>query len=140
MQQQPFEQICYAHMVKEELKKILGSVVDGDTYGRKLGFPTANILAEKPLKFDHGIYAGIARLGARAFKAAIVISPSLKADAPKIEAHLLRFNGDLYGKELTLELIAYIRPWRLFASENALREQIKKDIERVDSLIRSMQV
>jgi len=114
---------------------IRGTVVEGDRYGRKLGFPTANLLPFLPVQRKHGIYAGIAVVDSRRCKAAIVIGPLLPSGEPKIEAYLLGFECDLYGKVITLELAQYIRPWKSFATEQALREQITKDIAEVETLV-----
>lgn len=109
----------------------------GRGYGRRLGFPTANLdrrqyarLKEKPAL---GIYAGIAKINnqTKEYRAAIIIGPSDKKCLPKIEAHLLNFSGTLYGKRLLLTLLNYLRPFLDFDSEVALKNQIRADLAQV---------
>lgn len=108
---------------------ISGIVVKGDQYGRKLGFPTANLdrreYNRRGLKLKFGIYAGASSTG---HKAAIVIGPLDKKGLPKIEAHLIGFKGNLYGKKIVLELKKHLRPFKKFKNETDLKRAIKKDI------------
>src|SRR3989338_3944173 len=98
--------------------KISGRVVRGDGYGRKLGFPTVNLdtnleLTEvKPLQ---GVYAGEAILENKSYRAGIVIGPN-----KKVEAHLIGYSGDAYGKEVTLELGKFLREYKKFDKEEDL--------------------
>ena len=64
----------------------------------------------------------------RVYKAAIVIGLLDKTGLPKLEAHLLNFKGNLYGKKVTVSLGKYIRPFKKFKSEPELKKQIRKDI------------
>jgi len=75
----------------------------------------------------HGIYAGSA-LGRRA-GVSIGVNPHYGGKERKIEAYLLDFEGDLYGKTLRLELWQYLREERAFASETELVAQIGRDVE-----------
>jgi FAD synthase len=117
---------------------IEGKVIKGDGYGRKLGFPTANLDRKQFLKdkmnFPLGIYAGVAFLHHinKIRKTAIVIGPLDKKGVPKIEAHILGFKGKLYGKKLTLYLYKFLRPFEVFKTERLLIAQIKKDVKRVE--------
>lgn len=116
-------------------------VVRGLQYGRALGFPTANLDKAGYRKMSEvipsGIYAGIAKLTStgQALKAGIVVGPNEKDGLPKIEAHLLDFSGDLYGQELELSLMEYLRPYHNFKGEDALKEQISTDIEAVRKVV-----
>jgi riboflavin kinase / FMN adenylyltransferase len=117
---------------------ISGKVIRGDNYGKHLGFPTANIdrrqfVRLKPIK--HGIYAGRVTLpSGRSHKAGIVIGPLDKRGLPKIEAHLINFHGNLYGKTITLHLKKYLRPFRPYKSELLLKQQINRDIRNIKQL------
>ena len=109
------------------LYKISGKVIKGDGYGKKIGFPTANLESninrEKDFPSD-GVYAGKGILDSKVYNAGIVIGPG-----DKIEAHLIGYNGDAYGKELTIEINKFIREYKNFDTEEELIAQIKKDIE-----------
>ena len=118
--------------------KIYGRVIRGDAYGKKLGFPTANLerrsYARQKQKIKLGVYAGKAEVQGSRFEvqeyvAAIVVGPIDKTGLPKIEAHLLGFKGSLYGKQLTLRLYKYIRPFKKFKTEKELKAQILQDIK-----------
>ena len=105
---------------------IKGKVIKGDGYGRKLGFPTVNLDVNTEEFPAEGVYAGQAILENKKYRAGIVIGPN-----NKIEAHLLGYDGDAYGKEVTLELQKFIREYKKFKTEKELIEQIKNDIELV---------
>ena len=128
--------LCYASLMMTPI--IEGKVLKGDGYGRKLGFPTANLDRKQFLKdkmdLPLGIYAGVAFLHHinKIRKTANVIGPLDKKKAPKIEAHILGFKGRLYGKKLTLYPYKFLRPFEVFKTERLLIAQIKKDLKRVE--------
>ena len=105
-----------------------GAVVAGDARGGTLGFPTANLRLEPQLLVPaFGIYAG----AAEGTKAAISIgtNPHYGGQERRIEAYLLDFAGDLYGRRLLLQLWCRLREERAFASEEELVAQIARDVE-----------
>ena len=115
--------------------EVEGIVVSGDQRGGTLGFPTANIAVEPGLLVPgHGIYAGSAA-GHRA-AASIGVNPHYGGTERRIEAFLLDFEGDLYGKRLRLELWERLRDERAFASEEDLVRQIAADVEAARAAIR----
>lgn len=106
-----------------------GLVVSGDARGVRLGYPTANLAVQPSLLVPaHGIYAGWA-LGHRA-AISIGVNPHYGGHERRIEAFLLDFEGDLYGRHLRLELWKRLRDERSFPSEEALVEQISRDVEQ----------
>jgi len=129
---------------------IEGKVIKGDGYGKKLGFPTANLdrkqFVKDKMELPIGVYAGVVFLHHinKIRKTAIVIGPLDKRKphpndrsrpvgrVPKIEAHILGFSGRLYGKKLTLYLYKFLRPFEIFKTEKLLIAQIKKDVKRVE--------
>ncbi len=120
--------------------KIEGRVVRGDGYGKKLGFPTANLdrreYSRKKMKVDLGVYAGTATLpGGQICKAGIVIGPLDKRKLPKLEAYLIGFSGSLYGQKIILHLYKFLRPFRSFKDESGLKRQIAEDVRRVEKLV-----
>jgi riboflavin kinase / FMN adenylyltransferase len=105
-----------------------GTVVGGDQRGGTLGFPTANLsLAEHLLVPAYGIYAGAA-LDHRA-AVSIGVNPHYGGSERRVEAFLLDFEGDLYGRRLRLELWKRLRDERAFESEEELVAQIARDVE-----------
>lgn len=120
--------------------KYRGRVMRGDGYGRKLGFPTANLdrrqWTRQKLKLKHGVYAGTAVLeSGKQYPTGIVIGPlDAGGKLPKIEAYLIGFKGSLYGHKLILQIGKFIRPYKKFGSEKALKLQIQKDVTRVIKL------
>ncbi|MBC8245116.1 MAG: bifunctional riboflavin kinase/FAD synthetase [Verrucomicrobia bacterium] len=117
---------------------IEGIVVRGDGRGRGIGFPTANLdtlgLALPP----NGVYAAHARLGQATHRAVLNIGlrPTVAKPnpTPQVEAHLLDFDGDLYGQRLELELVDRLRDERRFGSAGELAAQIARDIESARTL------
>lgn len=118
--------------------EIEGLVVEGDARGGTLGFPTANVAAEADLLVPkHGIYAGFAA-GHRA-AVSIGTNPHYGGDELRIEAFLLGFAGDLYGRRLIIELWKRLRDERAFASEQELIDQIARDVEETEQAERPIQ-
>ncbi len=106
---------------------ICGKVIKGKNKGKKLGFPTANIELKK--KIESGIYAGRVRLNEKEYQAGIFVSP----DGKILEAHLIEFSGDLYGREIEIEIGGKIREVRKFGSDEELKKQVQKDIGLIKS-------
>jgi len=115
---------------------VRGSVVKGEQRGRGLGFPTANLDPENEVLPAPGVYAGHARfLDGQAGEAHPVVTnvgtrPTFE-DAGRVvaEAHLIDFDGDLYGRRLELSFEQLLRPERRFESVDALRRQIRADVD-----------
>lgn len=114
---------------------ISGRVVKGDRLGQQLGFPTANLDTTGLALPPNGVYAGLAKVGGKAYRAAINIGfrPTVdsKAQALRVESHLLDFSGDIYDKELEIEIGDKLREEKRFGSATELREQIARDIAAV---------
>jgi Riboflavin kinase len=108
--------------------RVRGTVLRGNARGRQIGFPTANLALASDL--DHlvpGVYAGRA-LGLPA-AVNVGVRPTFEVDAAaNIEVHIIGFEGDLYGRELTVDLTARIRSERRFPSIDALVEQLRRDV------------
>jgi riboflavin kinase / FMN adenylyltransferase len=105
-----------------------GVVVAGDQRGGTLGYPTANLRLEPDLACPrYGIYAGAAR-GHRA-AVSIGTNPHYGGSERRIEPYLLDYDGDLYGQRLLVELWERLRDEAVFESEDALVEQIARDVE-----------
>jgi riboflavin kinase/FMN adenylyltransferase len=120
---------------------ITGPVVHGDGRGHTLNLPTANIqIPPGKVLPAYGIYACRAWVGGQSHPAAtsIGIRPTFypaEPPAPTIEAHLLDFNQDLYGQDIRLEFVEYLRAEEKYCSVQALLAQIQKDIAQTRRII-----
>ncbi len=110
--------------------RIRGMVTHGATRGARIGFPTANIAAVDTLLPAQGVYAGRAMCEAGSWPAAVNVgpNPTFQDSALKVEAHLIGFDGSLYGKPLEVDFLARLRDIRAFASVDQLREQLQHDV------------
>jgi riboflavin kinase / FMN adenylyltransferase len=119
---------------------VVGEVVRGDGRGRTIGIPTANIVLPAGSEPLHGIYAMRVRESAAAsitWQGAGYFGkrPTFDSEVLFLEVHLLDFNGDLYGKELMVELIDLIRPDRRFHDIDALVTQMKLDCDQARKIL-----
>jgi riboflavin kinase / FMN adenylyltransferase len=109
--------------------EIEGTVVLGDRRGGTLGYPTANLAVPPDVLVPaYGIYVGEA-LGHRA-ALSIGVNPHYGGAERRVEPYLLDFDGDLYGQRLVVELWERLRDERAFPDEQALVEQIARDVEQ----------
>jgi riboflavin kinase/FMN adenylyltransferase len=116
-----------------------GRVAPGDRRGRTLGFPTLNLAPESEILPAHGVYAGRVRFlddgdpsAGSVFRAVINVGrrPTFGDDDPALaEAHLLDFEGEVYGRAVELSFEHRLREERRFPGPDALREQIARDVE-----------
>jgi riboflavin kinase/FMN adenylyltransferase len=119
--------------------QLRGEVVHGDQRGRELGFPTANLIPDEALVCPgHGVYACLAyedparpTTHPRPAAVSIGVRPTFQTGRGElIEAYILDFDGDLYGRELRLDFLARLRGERRFQTAEALIEQMHRDVER----------
>lgn len=117
-----------------------GIVTSGQSRGKELGFPTANLQVASEVKLPkYGVYAcrinmpegrslpGVVNIGCR---------PTFGFNLPPtVEVHILNYNGDLYGRELEVELCAYLREERRFESERELEQQINMDVWQARNIL-----
>lgn len=118
---------------------VRGRVVAGDRRGRVLGFPTANLEPQSEILPRAGVYAGRLRLldagePGRGTLAAAVINVGYRPTFQDgrdlvVEAHLLEFAGDLYGRQVELHFDSLLREEKRFESAEALQAQIRKDVD-----------
>lgn len=116
---------------------LAGTVTRGDGLGQKLGFPTANVDTTGLALPPRGVYAVRAIVGGVSHRAVLNlgIRPTLQNPNPqlRVEAHLLDFQGDLYGQELELVFVEKLREEMKFDSLDELRAQIGRDILEAQS-------
>ena len=119
---------------------IRGKVVEGKKLGKKIGFPTANLKLSQMkqilpmhgvycvnLKIDNKSYLGLCNVGLR---------PTFEEDTNKIsiETHLINRSIDLYGKNVEIIFLSFVRKEIRFNSANELAEQIKRDIKKIEHM------
>ncbi|MFQ5354213.1 MAG: bifunctional riboflavin kinase/FAD synthetase [Thermodesulfobacteriota bacterium] len=118
---------------------IRGRVVPGDSRGRELGFPTANIEPLGDLIPSGGVYAGLVTVAQERYGAIINIgsAPTFGGDGKtmRIEAHILGFSGDIYGSAVSLQFIKKLRDEKAFGDSKALIRQIKADRSRAEKVL-----
>ena len=114
--------------------QIAGEVIHGAQRGRELGFPTANIAMDAADDMRFGVYAGRA-LG-RPAAVSVGVRPTFGTGLePLAEVHILDFEGDLYGQELEVELLEFLRPEVAFGSADELVRQIDEDVAQVRAVV-----
>ena len=118
--------------------QIKGTVIYGNQIGRRIGFPTANIIPDLDLTdYPYGVYVSKVYVGDRVYKGIsnLGVKPTVQDDPrPNVETHILGLDADLYGDIISVELIAFTRPERKFSSIEELKQQIAQDIEAAYSL------
>ncbi len=117
--------------------RVAGTVIGGAKRGTGLGFPTANIALEPGTALAHGIYAVRVDLEGVVHPAAAYLGtrPTFDDGAPMLEVFLLDFEGDLYGREIEVEFIDYLRADRRFDSIDALKAQMARDCDRAREIL-----
>jgi riboflavin kinase/FMN adenylyltransferase len=116
-----------------------GVVESGERNGRKLGFPTANFQLGELIHPKHGVYAVRAKIEGEADWRPGVANfgrtPTTGLRDPLLETHIFDFTGDLYGRKLDVQMIAYLRPERRFDSLELMVEQMHKDAARARAIL-----
>ena len=119
---------------------VVGEVIQGDRRGRTLGFRTANLALAADCGLRHGVYAvrvgradgsnfdGVASYGRR---------PTFGAGPPLLEVFLFDFSDDLYGEEIAVSFVSWIRPEAKFDSAGALVAAMNQDAERARQMLKS---
>lgn len=116
---------------------VIGEVVHGQKLGRTLGFPTANIPLDPSCKLRHGIYAVRMVVDGQTFDgvASWGIRPTVDNGPPLLEVFLFDFRGDLYGKQVEVGFVDWIRPEEKFDSLEALTARIDQDVAEARAIL-----
>lgn len=120
--------------------RLRGKVIQGDHRGKQMGIPTANLelWAERAVPKE-GVYACRVIIGDESWDAVanIGVRPTFEEHpvAPRIEAHLINFEGDLYGSDIEVEFLFRLRDERKFSSAKDLVDQVHQDIKTTQVLL-----
>jgi riboflavin kinase/FMN adenylyltransferase len=117
---------------------VRGEVVVGDRRGRTIGFPTANVRPDPAVVVPaRGVYACAVSVGEDVYAACtnVGVAPTFERGENRIEAHVLDFEGDLYGRIVEVLFIERIRGERRFGGVEELKEQIGRDVEEARRLV-----
>jgi riboflavin kinase/FMN adenylyltransferase len=116
---------------------VVATVQHGDKRGRELGFPTANLHLPADCRLAHGIYAVRATVAGRTHDAIASFGqrPTFDGGMPKLEVMLFDFSGDLYGQEMEVSFLGWIRGEERFASVEALVERMNRDCDAARALL-----
>ena len=120
---------------------ITGIVGKGNRLGHSLGFPTANLIPKGGIALPKpGVYAAVVKdlSDGNKYPAMVNIGTRptvMQGDNIMIESHLFNFNGDLYGKEITIRFIKRLRDEFKFSTVEALRQQLEDDADEAKSIV-----
>ena len=122
-------------MLEKEIT-LTGKVVYGKQLGRTIGFPTANIEVKSGTDCPPGVYYGVCGADGKAWRVILNIGthPTVPEGPPTVEAHLIGYRGDLYGRVISVTLKKFLRAETRFPSLDALRGQLKRDMEEAERL------
>lgn len=117
--------------------RISGKVESGAGRGQGLGFPTANIRLDEGITLKHGIYAVYAHVDGKRLQGAAYLGtrPTFDAGLPLLETFLFDFDGNLYGKTIGIEFIAFVREDAKFRSSETLATQMAADVAKARAVL-----
>ena len=112
-------------------------MVHGQGRGNKLGYPTANVGAIDTLLPGEGIYAGQAWIDGRSYATAMSLggNPTFDESEQKVEAFLLDYHGDLYGRPIEIDFLARLRDIKRFDSAGQLIDQMALDVQETRRIV-----
>lgn len=121
--------------------RVNGLVVKGEGRGRKMGYPTVNLkISKERVVAGAGVYACLVTLDEKNLPAVVNVGvrPTFEYGpvSPRVEAHILDFQGDIYGKEISLFFLSRLRNEQRFPNSEALVEQIGIDIQHARSVFK----
>ncbi len=119
-----------------------GEVVHGRALGRTIGFPTANLLPQEYLLPRFGVYAAKSKIEGEDIWRNTIVNigkrPTVQGVRTFIEAHLIDWEGDLYGKDLMVGLLHFIRTEMKFDGIKSLQNQIQKDMIQARKILKNI--
>jgi riboflavin kinase / FMN adenylyltransferase len=119
---------------------ILGTVTHGNNLGKKIGFPTANLSAHSEQFPPNGVYAAEALIQDELHRGVVNLGvrPTVASGKSErmLEIHLFDFNRDIYGKDVEVRFVKFLRPEQKFENVDALAAQIRRDVDQARELYR----
>ena len=111
----------------------VGTVISGRKLGSKIGFPTANLQLDADKFVPEGVFGGETVLCGKTYKCIVNIGtkPTFDVDAATVEAHIIGFDGDLYGQTVQISLTKFLRKITKFDSADELKKQLQADKESI---------
>jgi riboflavin kinase/FMN adenylyltransferase len=117
---------------------ILGTVTRGDNLGKKIGFPTANLSAHSEQFPPNGVYVAEARIDGELYRGVINLGvrPTVSSGKSErvLEIHLFDFNRDIYGHDVEVRFLKFLRSEKKFQDLDTLVQQIRQDVEQARQL------
>ncbi len=122
--------------------RIRGTVIHGQGRGDGLGYPTANVAGVETLLPGEGIYAGRATLDGQTYATAISLgsNPTFDESELKVEAFLLDYRGDLYGRAVEIDFLRRLRDIKRFDSVDRLVQQMAQDVHNTREIVGSYEL
>lgn len=116
---------------------IEGTIVHGSHRGHKLGFPTANLNTRNEQLPAYGVYVVFAKIDGYRHQgvASIGVRPTFEASLLSIEIYLFEFDGNLYGRQMEVFFVQYIREEKKFSDVQSLILQMQKDVEEAKKIL-----
>jgi len=115
-----------------------GKVVKGDSIGRQVGYPTANLDVDNRVVLPPpGSYAAIVHLGNKKFGGAAYVGtrPTFDKVKPQVEVHVINFDGEIYSEEIEIDLVKFISPSKRYASKEELQGAIEDIITEIEKVL-----
>ncbi len=116
-----------------------GEVVHGKALGRTVGMPTANLCVTEGKLPPAGVYAAKVKIGDKTYCSVTNIGQRPTVDKEQkftVESFILDFHEDIYGEQMEVEIVKYLREIQKFPDLKAVSEQVKKDIEETKHIFR----
>lgn len=128
----------------EPITVITGRIVHGKGIGRTVGMPTANLLPSSSSMIPpEGVYASVVHLRSGTYIGVTNIGPRPSVDnSPRetVETNILDFDSDIYGEDMVLEVMTYLRPVRKMADLEEVKRQVDEDKERARTILSGITV
>jgi len=121
---------------------VKGTVQEGDKRGREIGFPTANLSVDNLIQLTFGVYAVEVNYGGKTFNAVANygLRPTFDGEDIFLEVYLFDFSDDLYGKDIIVSFVEFIRKEKKFDGLESLRDQIDIDSKKAQEILNKYNV